>query len=70
MVTLSRAGWTYLTRRFAAVLLVLAAANEVVWRNFSTDFWVAYDTFVMPAAFFGYLALTIRRARRLGQPAA
>ena len=70
MVSLSPAGWTYLTRRFAAVLLVLAAANEAVWRNFSTDVWVAYDTFVMPAAFFGYLALTIRRARRLGQTAA
>ena len=63
MVALSPAGWTFLTRRFAAVLLVLAAANEVVWRNFSTDVWVAYDTFVMPAAFFGYLALSIRRAR-------
>jgi intracellular septation protein len=70
MVTLSPAGWTWLTRRFAAVLLVLAIANEVIWRNFSTDVWVAYDTFVMPTAFFGYLALTIRRARRLGQPAA
>ncbi|MGY6534800.1 MAG: inner membrane-spanning protein YciB [Pararhodobacter sp.] len=70
MVALSSAGWTWLTRRFAAVLLVLAAANEAVWRNASTDVWVAYDTFVMPAAFFGFLALTIRRARRLGQPAA
>jgi intracellular septation protein len=70
MVALSPAGWTYLTRRSAAVLLVLAAANEAVWRNASTDVWVAYDTFVMPAGFFGYLALTIRRARRLGQLAA
>ncbi len=70
MVALSPAGWAFLTRRFAAVLLALAAANEAVWRNFSTDVWVAYDTFVMPAAFFGYLALSIRRARRLGQPVA
>lgn len=51
MVTLSPEGWTFLTRRFASVLLLLAAANEAVWRNFSTDVWVAYDTFVMPAAF-------------------
>jgi len=70
MVALSPAGWTFLTRRFAAVLLVLAAANEAVWRNFSTDVWVAYDTFVVPAAFFGYLAWQIRAARRLVQPAA
>ena len=45
------------------------AANEAVWRNFSTDVWVAYDTFVMPAAFFGYLALSIRNARGRAQPA-
>ena len=67
MVALSPAGWIFLTRRFAAILLVLAAANEAVWRNFSTDVWVAYDTFVMPAAFFGYLAWQIRAARRLDQ---
>jgi len=66
MVTLSPSGWTHLTRRFAAVLLVLAAANEAVWRTLSTDAWVAYDTFVMPAAFFGYLAWQIRRAKALG----
>lgn len=65
MVKLSPVGWAYLTRRFAAVLLVLAAANEAVWRNFSTDIWVGYDTFVMPAAFFSHLALSIRRARRI-----
>ena len=65
MVALSPAGWTYLTRRFAAALLVLAAANEAVWRNFTTDVWVAYDTFVMPAAFFGVLAWQIRAACRL-----
>ncbi|MCC5976139.1 MAG: septation protein IspZ [Rubellimicrobium sp.] len=65
MVALSPAGWTFLTRRFAAALLVLAAANEAVWRNFSTDVWVAYDTFVMPAAFFGYVFVQIRNARQI-----
>ena len=65
MVALSPAGWTYLTRRFAVVLLVLAAANEAVWRNFATDIWVAYDTFVMPAAFFGYSLLQIKKARQI-----
>lgn len=64
MVTLSPAGWRLLTRRFAGMLLVLAAANEAVWRNFSTDVWVAYDTFVMPAFFFGFLAWQVRIARR------
>ena len=65
MVALSPAGWTFLTRRFATLLLVLAAAKELVWRNFTTDVWVAYDTFIMPVGFFSHLALCIRRARRL-----
>jgi intracellular septation protein len=65
MVALSPAGWTYLTRRFVAVLLVLAAANEAVWRNFSTDVWVAYDTFIMPLAFFGFVFVQIRNARQI-----
>lgn len=59
------AGWTWLVRRFAAVLLALAAANEAVWRNVSTDVRVANDTFTMPVAFFGYLAFSIRLARKV-----
>lgn len=65
MFTLSQAGWAFLTRRFAAMLLVFAAANETVWRNFSTDVWVAYDTLVVPAAFFCFIAWQIRRARQM-----
>lgn len=34
--------WRSLTFRFAAMFLVLAVVNELVWRNFSTDFWVAF----------------------------
>jgi hypothetical protein len=45
----------------------LAAANETVWRSFSTDVWVAYDTFVQPAVFFGFVAV---QSRRLGSPKA
>jgi intracellular septation protein len=56
-VTLPADGWLTLTRRLAWLLLGLAAANEVVWRSFSTDVWVAYDTFVQPAVFFGFLVV-------------
>ena len=65
MVALSPAGWMFMTRRFAAALLVLAGANETVWRNFSTDVWVAYDTFVMPAVFFGFHREHLAELRRL-----
>jgi intracellular septation protein len=35
-------GWKKLTLRWGIFFLFLAVINEVVWRNFSTDFWVAF----------------------------
>ncbi|MBD8877443.1 septation protein A [Roseibium polysiphoniae] len=42
-------GWRILTWRWGLFFFVLAAINEIVWRNFSTDFWVNFKVFgVMP----------------------
>lgn len=35
-------GWRKLTLRWGLFFLFLAVVNEVVWRSFSTDFWVAF----------------------------
>lgn len=35
-------GWRKLTFRWGLFFFFLAIINEVVWRNFSTDFWVAF----------------------------
>ena len=35
-------GWRKLTLRWGLFFILLAVMNEVVWRNFSTDFWVAF----------------------------
>jgi intracellular septation protein len=35
-------GWRKLTLRWGLFFVFLAVLNEVVWRNFSTDFWVAF----------------------------
>ncbi|MBX9455284.1 MAG: septation protein A [Rhizobium sp.] len=35
-------GWNKLTLRWGLFFIVLAIINEIVWRNFSTDFWVAF----------------------------
>jgi len=40
-------GWTKLTIRWGVFLLFLAVLNEVIWRNFSTDFWVAFKVWGM-----------------------
>lgn len=42
-------GWRKLTLRWGLFFLFLAVANEVVWRLFSTDFWVAFKVWgIMP----------------------
>jgi intracellular septation protein len=47
---LTETGWRLLTRNWAFFFLVLAAANEIVWRNTSTAFWLSYKIWgSMPA---------------------
>ena len=42
-------GWKKLTFRWGLFFLFLALANEIVWRNFSTDAWVAFKVWgIMP----------------------
>jgi len=35
-------GWTLLTRNWAVFFVLLAIANELVWRNTTTTFWIGY----------------------------
>ncbi|MDE1174880.1 MAG: septation protein A [Parvibaculaceae bacterium] len=45
-------GWMILTRRWGFFFIFLAIVNEIVWRNFSTDFWVGFKLFgIMPITF-------------------
>jgi len=39
---LSEEGWKKLTRNWAIFFTCMAALNEIVWRNSSTDFWVGF----------------------------
>jgi intracellular septation protein len=42
-------GWRLLTFRWACFFVGLALLNEIVWRSFSTDFWVSFKVFgIMP----------------------
>lgn len=42
-------GWMVLTVRWGLFFIFLGLVNEIVWRNFSTDFWVSFKLFgVMP----------------------
>ena len=35
-------GWRILTFRWGLYFLLMAVVNEFIWRNFSTDFWIAF----------------------------
>ena len=42
-------GWRKLTLRWGLFFLFLAVVNEIVWRSFSTDAWVAFKVWgIMP----------------------
>ena len=45
-------GWRKLTFRWGIFFFVLAVLNEVVWRNFSDDFWITFKIWgIMPLTF-------------------
>ncbi len=52
---ISQEGWMILTRRMAWFFLAFAAANELIWRNFSTDVYVIWDTFGQMGVMFAFL---------------
>lgn len=63
-------GWRLLTVRWAGFFLLLAALNEFVWRNYSTDEWVAFKVFgIMPLTIlFSLLQLPTMQRFRADQP--
>ena len=52
LIKLNDIGWNLLTKRWIFFFLAMALLNEIIWRNFSTDFWVSFKV-------FGFLPLTI-----------
>jgi intracellular septation protein len=59
VMSLTEEGWRKLTFRWGLFFFVLAALNEIVWRNFSTDFWVGFKVWgIMPITLAFALAQT------------
>jgi intracellular septation protein len=57
VMRLSQEGWRILTLRWAFFFVFLAILNELIWRSFSTDTWVAFKVFgIMPITFVFALA--------------
>jgi len=52
-------GWRKLTRNWALFFLFMALLNEGVWRNSSTDFWVAFKLWAAIPLTFLFAALNV-----------
>ncbi len=49
---LTEEGWRKLSIRWAVFFLLMAVLNEVVWRNFSSEFWAGFKIFgALPLTF-------------------
>lgn len=48
-LSLTDRGWRMLTLRWGCFFIVLAVLNEIIWRSFSTEFWLAFKVWgIMP----------------------
>lgn len=67
---LSERGWQVLARNWAIFFLVMAIANELVWRNSSTTFWAGFKLWgFIPATFLFAAAnvpMLVRHGLQLG----
>ena len=61
---LTEEGWRKLTLRWAVFFFALAALNEIVWRNASTDLWVDFKVFVVVPMTFIFGALQVPLLRK------
>ncbi len=56
---LDQDGWRKLTMRLILFFAGMAIANEVIWRSFSTDFWVNAKVFGFTGATFVFFMLQV-----------
>lgn len=66
---LSDAAWQTLSIRWGVFFIFLAVLNEIIWRNFSTDFWVNFKVFGMLTLTIAFSLSQIRFIRKHMQPA-
>jgi len=67
-IRMSVKAWLTLSFRWAIYFVVLAILNEIIWRNFSTDFWVQFKVFgMLPISFiftFSQLPFMIKEMKK------
>jgi intracellular septation protein len=56
---LDHAGWRKLSRLWVAMFVCSAIANEIAWRNLSTDAWVTFKVFGLTGISLVFVVLTL-----------
>ena len=66
-IKLSPKGWKSLTRLWILMFVSMALANEMAWRNLTTDDWVSFKAFGIPvlSIIFAVLSIPVIRKHNL-----
>ncbi len=64
VLQMTDAGWRQLSIRYGIFFCVLAALNEIVWRNFSEPLWVNFKFFGFPILTIAFFATQQRLLQR------
>ena len=69
-ISLKDEGWTRLTWLWCIMFIFMAIANEIAWRNLTTDQWVSFKAFGIPilSVIFGLLSLPILKKYQIEDP--
>ena len=63
-IKLSPKGWKSLTRLWVLMFVSMALANEIAWRNLTTDDWVSFKAFGIPVLSIIFAVLSIPVIRK------
>ena len=63
-IKLSPKGWQSLTRLWILMFVSMALANEIAWRNLTTDDWVSFKAFGIPILSIIFAVLSIPVIRK------
>lgn len=63
-IKLSPKGWKSLTRLWVLMFVSMALANEIAWRNLTTDDWVSFKAFGIPVLSIIFAVLSIPIIRK------
>ena len=66
-MSLTPKGWKLLSRLWIIMFISMAIANEIAWRNLTTDDWVSFKAFGIPVLSIVFALFSIPVIRKYNQ---